>query len=229
MKILFCGDTHGDFNNIAKLIDFAVINNCSSIMIVGDFGYFPNFGDNFLERVSFYSNLKNIDTHFIKGNHENHDELSKYKEITEIANNVFYHPNLTTWIVDNVSFFSIGGAYSIDKAYRTPGYNWFAGEEIGIKEIYECPKIKVDVVLSHDCPISVDINDMLRYNMDKSTKENREKLQAIVDIVNPKLVIHGHYHMSFIRNGSSFKNISLGCNFNSIEEQTFIYDTKTGI
>lgn len=53
----------------------------------------------------------------------------------------------------------IGGAYSVDKAYRTEWVNWWANEELSSNEANKCLKqyeeVKPNIVFSHDCPASV--------------------------------------------------------------------------
>ena len=68
---------------------------------------------------------------------------------------------VTTIFVDGTCFFAFGGAYSIDKMYRTEGVSWFP-EEISTRAEYEegwhnleKADFKVDYILSHSGPREV--------------------------------------------------------------------------
>ena len=60
--------------------------------------------------------------------------------------------------IDGTTFFTFGGAYSIDKMYRTEGISWFPEElpnyeeyEEGWHNLESCG-FKVDYILSHSGP-----------------------------------------------------------------------------
>lgn len=57
----------------------------------------------------------------------------------------------------------------------------------------------IDVMLTHDCPTNISIPGI--HSVDKwkypQTWENRDRLQEVFDAVQPKLLVHGHYHTAY--------------------------------
>jgi len=234
-NILLCGDIHGDVENILSLIEIAKKYNCSCLMVMGDFGCYHNIPSfvSFMTAASKSSIDKDIPIHFIKGNHENHDVLKSYRKTSEVEKNIFYHPNMNVFTIGNTTFLPVGGANSVDKAFRKKGYDWFPNELITVEEYIKCADINgIDVVLSHDCPLGVVLNDRLQdFYPDTLTTKNRRLLQDIIDEINPKLLVHGHYHIKY-KDKSFGKNITpvigLGCN-NNINDQWIVFDTNSSI
>jgi Icc-related predicted phosphoesterase len=230
LNVLVAGDTHGDAKNIQHLLLKAKGNKCSKVLVTGDFGHFPHLKNG----VKWYNNIsakavkEGIELHWIKGNHDNHDDLKKYIGCVEIYPNVFFHQNLHVWTWGNSTFCAVGGAYSIDKADREEGIDWWKDEQISYKEVERSEDImsEIDIIISHDCPISVDIDKYLEYKRDIYTQGNRQKLQDIVDNLKPKMVIHGHYHQRIESKGThpdgEFRNIGLGANVTSRASQSMI-------
>ena len=103
----------------------------------------------------------------------------------------------------DLSCIVIGGAYSVDKYYRLAnGWNWFSNEQPseGIKnhvenKLNECAN-KVDVVLSHTCPlkyepIEVFLSGINQSSVDKSTEK---WLDSIEDRIQYSKWYCGHFH-----------------------------------
>jgi len=233
MKILIVGDVHMSIVNMDNILDYAESHGCEKIIVLGDFGYWPH--DTEGKAFLFYLNRelarRNIEVHFIKGNHDNHDYLNAYigeKGVVEIMPKLYFHPNLTTWTWGAYVFCAVGGAYSTDGWKRTVGVDKWHGEEITMAEVYGCSGIEADVVLSHDCPISVDITEHLNNKTDPFTKGHREKLQSIVDEICPEIVFHGHYHKRFDLTGThtrgTFRNIGLASNKQTLALQCLVFD-----
>jgi hypothetical protein len=118
------------------------------------------------------------------------------------------------------NFFCVGGAFSIDKAYRTPGLDWWQAEELSYEEmnnvINEYERVKPEYVISHDCPKI--IGEQI-FGKNSSTKifSNRTNmgLESMFEIHKPKLWIFGHWH------DNQVKNI-LGCEFICLDELNYI-------
>lgn len=226
MRILVIGDTHGDKNNISNLMAVAISHECDKIFQVGDFGYFPNDKDSnsFLDFCSSEIYRSGIPIHFIRGNHDDVVSLNKLGfGIHSIRENLFYHSDGFVWQWGEKKFVGIGGAFSIDRMYRTEGIDWFREEQIPLylteKEIG-----KVDILFSHDAPTSSDIDHLLDFRMDIGTIGNRNKLQLICENVRCSKVIHGHYHKRYeccgrFVDGGRFDILSLGANVNMLSEQ----------
>lgn len=232
MKILLAGDTHGSIVNVQTLFKKASDEGCKIILVLGDFGHFPHLSDGraFLKAIRQLSRQYKIVLHWIKGNHDNHEALSSFTRETEIIQGCIYHPNMVPWTWGKYTFVAVGGAYSIDKNQRTPGVDWWPEEEISNADVYACDSIRADIIVSHDCPLSVDLSYYLNYKTDPNTHRNRQKLQAIVEVVKPKYLFHGHYHVRTSLKGETSKGkfdcIGLAANINSLKAQTFVLDCE---
>lgn len=230
MKLLLAGDTHGDAANINHLFNKAKGNDCEKILVLGDFGHFPHLksGRTFYNEISRSAIKNGIELHWIKGNHDNHHDLKQYSGCVELHPNIFFHQNLNVWTWGKYTFCAIGGAHSIDKECRTEEIDWWSNEQISLSDIEGAAHIQspVDVVLSHDCPISVDISKYLDYKRDIKTHGNRQKLQDIVEILKPKMLFHGHYHQRIDSTGihpeDTFQSVGLGSNVNPRDKQSYI-------
>lgn len=233
MKICFAGDVHGDINNLLKIFKYAKDNNCDLIIQVGDFGYgFPGH-KNFLNKIKSLIRQFNIPLYFIKGNHDNHEWLV-YKKITKLSDNFFFIPNGVNFEFDSVKFIAYGGAYSIDKARRTEGKDWWRDEEISIQDVNDSVGKTADIIISHDAPYTSNIADMMYLLPIEEAMENRKKLQAIVEEIKPKFLIHGHYHFRGVCSANYtdgdivtwFPSLSLGANVTLFVKQCYILDTE---
>ncbi len=232
MRGLIFGDSHGNLNNIYNVLDYAETRGCRILLSVGDFGYWPHDVDGvaFLYYVSKALTERDMEIHFVKGNHDNHEYLDGYPkdQIAEVSPRIYFHPNMTTWQWGGYTFCAVGGAYSIDGWKRTFGKDKWPNEEITNADIYSSPGVKADIIISHDCPESVDIDDYLDNKRDPMTYGHRCKLQSIVDEIKPKYVIHGHYHERFVARGThpegEFTNVGLGRDGDPLEKQCLVFD-----
>ncbi len=101
--------------------------------------------------------------------------------------------------IAGTTFFSFGGAYSIDRMYRTEGLSWFP-EELPNYEEYEegwynlesCG-FKVDYILSHSAPREVAA--AIGYGeMSDDEVELRQYLQRVADNTEFTAWYFGHFH-----------------------------------
>jgi hypothetical protein len=118
----------------------------------------------------------------------------------------------------------IGGAYSVDKAMRSPHLSWWPQEEITVADEVRCEAAgKVDVVLSHDAPNSAYVAALaqilgdaqqthLGWKCDErfpGARPNRMALEAILDACRPRLWVHGHYHQHYVAQAKDCQFIGL--------------------
>ena len=193
MKILIAGDVHATFNYLNAVIN---VEHPDVVLACGDFGYWPSHG----ARYSF-KNIKpqNSKIYWCDGNHEEHPAIKAKldKGITEFAPNVFYMPRGTVKNfphLGNVLF--MGGADSIDKGGRTPGYDWFPEEIITQADLDLLPDTTVDTVISHTAPTS--IVEKLRYpywQHRKCDDPSSVALQIVLEKYNPCKWFFGHWHL----------------------------------
>lgn len=57
----------------------------------------------------------------------------------------------------------------------------------------------VDIMFTHDCPEGVSVPGLHAADKWKypETNQNRERLRTVFDAVQPKLLVHGHYHTAY--------------------------------
>lgn len=220
-KILVCGDTHGNTSAICNVaIPMARKNGCKLIVQVGDFGYWEHTqeGVRFLNKVSKCLVREDMTMIWLDGNHENHPMLwreywpSGPDGFCTIRENLHYLPRGTVWKIGHVTCLALGGAFSIDRDWRIgeelysgkPETLWWSTEMIRFEEATQAVKNAkekgpVDIMFTHDCPTGTDIEGI--HSKDKwiypETWQNRDLLREVFDEVQPKLLIHGHYHTRY--------------------------------
>lgn len=209
MKILFLGDTHGNYPFIRNaFIEYIDSKEIDVVVQCGDFGYWEHkeSGVKFLDQVNELCDLFDVDLYWVDGNHENHEKLrDSYSQPLEndfVQNreHIFHIPRGVTWEWDGVKFMGFGGAYSIDKTARTPYLSWWPQEIASESEVLHAEsKGEVDVLISHDVPIGTSwIDEYLKnWRPFAGTVESRTKLRAVADSCKPKFIVHGHYHVNY--------------------------------
>lgn len=141
----------------------------------------------------------------------------------EIKPWLYYSPRGHRWTWSRVRFLSLGGAYSVDKLprvmedqsalrsaqmrqekggvltkrdryiLRTGQYTWWSQEEISEEERDLALKGgRVDVMLAHDKP-RLSQPGWNRKDLEECWP-NQQKLQEVMDEVDPSLYVHGHLH-----------------------------------
>ena len=233
MKNLLIGDVHGDIFNLEKVFKKAVSEDCKNIIQLGDFGFgFPSY-TLFHSQIEQLIERYKIPLYFLKGNHDNHEILNKYTSITELSKDYYFIPNGVEFSFDGVSFIAYGGAYSIDKKFRTEGVDFWRDEEISISDVYNSKGKVADIMLTHDTPYTSNIMDYMVLLPIEEAMENRKKLQAIVEEIKPKKIFHGHYHSRINCSANYtegeivtwFPCIGLAANVNKLEQQCYVFDT----
>ena len=163
--IFITGDTHGDYSDFVYRIAKNDIPYNSTIIVCGDFGFVWNvpFMKSCLQKLIEmpYTFL------FIDGNHEDFDLLNTYPVVEnfggsthKIADNIYHLMRGQRFELEGKSFFTFGGAYSIDKQYRIEGKTWWKDElptnadyDTAERTLEKCG-YKVDYVLTHTIPQS---------------------------------------------------------------------------
>jgi len=185
MKIYVLGDTHGYWNLLNNFINK---NQPDIIFQCGDFGYWPAFPEFSLNKI------KNKDTviYWCPGNHESWIDLNLLKS-NEVHPKIFYMKRGSTFLLpDGRRVLFMGGARSVDKHLRTPGYDWFPEEDISQKDLQDLPDEKIDIVISHTCPMEFPVES--KYDIRRMKDSNRQALSIILKKYQPKLWYFGHWH-----------------------------------
>ena len=131
--IYITGDTHGR-HDFVKLLYFAdahpELTKKDYVIIAGDFG--GVWSERGLETtLSMYAHLP-FTTLFVDGNHENFDMLGSYPveiwnggKVHKISQDIIHLMRGQVFEIEGKTFFTFGGATSIDKYLRIEGISWW--------------------------------------------------------------------------------------------------------
>lgn len=212
-KYIIVGDTHGDVPFVSQVTRAAKELGIETILQVGDFGVWDHKPDGvyFLDKLNENSELRGVKWYFVPGNHENYDRLENYEAYADehgtrtpegfvpLRDNIFYVGKTNVWTWDGVLFAAAGGAYSIDKAWRTPGVSWWPqetltpGEVVRLHALMSIAGRHADVLLTHDSSTSLpEWPGFLKDDPD--SQAHREIMDQVWDITRPTWWFHGHYH-----------------------------------
>ena len=198
--IYITGDTHGliDFSKLKTYFGQRYASDRDFLIILGDAGLLWSEEDCYIGQ---YSQLGPT-VLFIDGNHENFDLLNRFPVVTRFGAKVHYLDRKVYHVLRGEvltilgkTFLCLGGATSIDRAYRIPGLSWWPQEHIEPIEVERALANalplgnKVDYVLTHCAPSSIVI-DMFSYRSDSDTK----MLEVIRSNISFDHWFFGHYH-----------------------------------
>ena len=209
--IRITGDTHRD---LSRFPDHW--SEGDKLIITGDFG-FVMFG----EQPGEYSDKPALDILaqkpyeilFIDGNHEGFDFLVTYPEeqryggpVRRIRDNIFWLQRGRIYTIEGKTFFTLGGAYSMDKprrlawAARNEGRKiWFPQELPSALEYQTAwtqlhrAGMQVDYILTHTAPQSF-IEYVIGEKPDSKDEDLTEFLDDIYRDVSFKKWFFGHFH-----------------------------------
>jgi Icc-related predicted phosphoesterase len=212
MRILVVGDTHGQSGLAKRLSNYAANTGHQMILQVGDFGFGwhkdSQGNDTWLMEVNKAAIDAEIEWCWIDGNHDNHPLLwSKDHDMSATT----YWPRGSTATFGGVSCGFLGGGVSVDKQWRKVGKSWWPTEEVSDDEldvaIAQFLLNRTKLVFSHDAPIMA---SALKHGLDRreqgfqwptdallQSDRHRDKLQRVLDRIQPELWVHGHYHYSY--------------------------------
>jgi len=196
MRVKLMGDTHGHWDSINTTI--ATLRPDVLIQL-GDFGYFPNI-DRYNPCLHLAPGQSKI--HFLDGNHEDHEELAKFRgenpTAHEVCPGVFYQERGSFMdLPDGRRILFMGGADSIDKGVRTPGFDWFPQEIITERDLQRLPHGQVDIVCSHTAPKRFGIKQkfLKRHGgHDFGNDPSEDALDYIFERYRPKWWFFSHWH-----------------------------------
>lgn len=212
-KLMLAGDWHGNLHWARLAIDHAARNGCDTLLHLGDFGWWIDNAQTkaYLAGVQGQARRANITLYWLDGNHEDHSRIWDLNQpdvggplrISEHLPNVLFLPRGLRWEWWGKTWMSVGGAASVDRSLRTPGIDWWPEETLTDQQLeYCCRPDKVDVIVSHDCPLGVDIPgllppgalpDWIIYEADN----HRRKLLQIWNTTGATRLFHGHYHSRY--------------------------------
>lgn len=205
--IYVTGDTHGHID-VSKLnsTNFPQGNNLTKddfVIVCGDFGMVWGGGkeDKYWQE---WLQDKPWTTLFCDGNHDNHHLLAEYPieewhggKVHFIMPSVIHLMRGQVYDICGNKIFVMGGAVSIDRAYRTEGVSWWPEEVPNYKECeegfqnLEKNDWKVDYVITHTGP-----EDVLKVGMPTVIPDPTARyLNAVMNNVQFKHWYFGHMHI----------------------------------
>lgn len=216
--VLFAGDWHGNLYQAEAAVLAAAARGIKVIVQAGDFGLWTPKQETF----RFLKGLNNvlvqhdIVLYWVDGNHECFPHLYEWPigddGTRQIRTNIFHLPRGLRWEWLGVKFVALGGAHSVDKDYRVHGEEWWPEEHVTYAEIQQViDGGPADVMIMHDVPAGVPnliTDDPLgqhqaarwfgEHNIGAATM-HRAILAQAYEVVNPGLIVHGHYHKRYTR------------------------------
>lgn len=129
--------------------------------------------------------------------------LLTYEEREErIYPNILFARDGEVYDLDGKKAIAIGGAYSIDKAWRTEGQSWWADEQPSleiktrVEQALDRLNWQIDIVLSHTTPLKYEPVEVFLPGIDQSKvdKSTEEWLDGIEKRLEYEKWYCGHYH-----------------------------------
>ena len=210
--VYITGDMHRDFTRIESFCQQLKTTIKDVMIILGDAGI-NNYGiekDRQLKQV--LSRLP-LTLFCIHGNHEQRPQrIAGYTETTWHGGTVFMepeHPNLLfakdgeIFDFDGRKCIVIGGAYSVDKFFcLAHGWSWWEDEQPSdeiksqVEKRLEKENWRVEVVLSHTCPLKYEPTEVFLSGINQSTvdKSTEKWLGSIEQHLQYEEWYCGHYH-----------------------------------
>lgn len=219
-KLFLTGDTHGpaeigrlSFKNHPELRE---LDRDDLVVILGDFGM-PWTGSNDERHWLKWLEERPWTTCFVDGNHEGFPALAELPterrlgaDVGVVSPHVLHLRRGRIYDLAGHRAWCMGGAESIDRAYRTPGFDWFCEEMPSASEMeraeanLEAINYDVDLVLTHDAPTEVGKRALMMLNPYCPFEPNFRvsALNHFLDHVDYELEAHGvdcswyfgHYH-----------------------------------
>lgn len=208
--IYITGDTHGIIDwgkiNTSRFPEQKDLTKDDYLIVLGDFG--GVWGDKDQDRyIQKTYGERNFTTLFIDGNHENHDLLDSYPveewhggKVHRITDSILHLMRGQVYEIDGLTFFTMGGAESTDKAWRKEGVSWWAREMPSEEEYEEAAANlekcggEVDYVLTHCAPETT----LCALNMSNVYFRSANELTKFFDLLTQTIRFRewyfGHYH-----------------------------------
>jgi DNA repair exonuclease SbcCD nuclease subunit len=209
--IFVTGDTHGEIDikklNSRKFPEQKNLTKSDFVIIAGEFGLVWDDSKECKYWLKWLSE-KNFTTFFIDGNHENFNLLNSYAaenwnggKVHKINESIIHLMRGQVFSIDNLKFFTFGGAKSSDKKYRTENVSWWK-EEMPSKEEYgegianlNTNGWVVDYIFSHTCPVEIQKILIEKFNKNLEITELNEYLSEIDSKTDYKRWYFGHNHL----------------------------------
>lgn len=219
--VFFMGDVHRHGHWTKKQIERVAEAGASLILQVGDFGILPgSLGKKFLLEVDDTCEKYGVDIFVTLGNHEEHSRFDllwanpkRHNESGPMPLNlrtrhIWVLPRPYRFVLNGVSFTSLGGAASVDFDHRTLDRDWWPTEALTREQVDKAIAFgHSDVLILHETPNepyvtpgvrSVLLRNPMGFSEAGLAYSARSRLLATqaVEGINPLIVAHGHMHVA---------------------------------
>ena len=208
--IYLTGDTHIPLDveklNTRSFPEQKKMTRDDYVIVLGDFGLLWHEDKEYYWWKRWFEE-KNFTTLWIDGNHENGNWIDSLPvsewhggKVHMISPNIIHLMRGQIFTIENNTFFTFGGALSIDKEMRRENVTWWAREEASYAEQEEGLKNlekynnKVDYILTHTCPDEL-INIMFPEAKYKADSVTGKYLDYISKIASYRKWYFGHWHV----------------------------------
>ena len=187
MKTRMIGDVHGLKYELSLVLD-NLPEDVTKVIQVGDLGVGFGQSDYWHEELDLL--LASANAKWIRGNHDNPAACYDMK----------------TWISDGTvenDWMFVGGAWSIDYAWRTKGINLWEEEELSYEELERLIEIydlvRPRVMVTHDVPHSVATQFFFAegrplHGRNQYKTKTGSALDVMLSMHKPDLWFFGHWH-----------------------------------
>lgn len=211
--IYVTGDTHGSYKRLRTFFRGRPASRADVLIVLGDTGL--NYhGDERDQRHKDSAARLPLTLLCLRGNHDRRPEtLPGSKRLTRFGGTVYAedaYPNILyaaegeLYTLEGKSALAVGGAYSVDKAWRLEhGYHWFADEQLAQDEMgriearVDAVRWRVDTVLTHTCPLRYEPTEALFSGIDQRTVD--KTMERWLDSLEQRLTYRqwmcGHFHI----------------------------------
>ncbi|MGY3567962.1 metallophosphoesterase family protein [Sinomonas sp. RB5] len=202
------GDLHGNVM-AARLAAKAMRAAGLQVMLqVGDCGLlWPDMGrQKMVRRLDSFMEQSSAQFYWIDGNHDAHPSLRELPLQADgsrrLTDRLTYLPRGLVAEIDGALIGALGGAFSVDAAWRKEGKTLWAELEAPTEAeaaqlIENAAGRRLDVLLTHDAPAGVTSLRGLDLPPELAARANvtRELLQRTVQALRPRIVLCGHWHV----------------------------------
>lgn len=190
------GDIHGTMAKLKWMRQFLQPEDI--VIQVGDFGFYNDVLNEFHNTFPKGYTCK---LYAIAGNHEDYSLIDSWSktDITDVGGNLFHVPRgyVMEYMGKRMGF--IGGAESIDRAWRKEGYDWFPQERITREDadlLYKnAGKKRLDYLFSHTPTISTIQGSFIPLDLEAwlLPPDWKDESSILMDEIHSKLRPRDHY------------------------------------
>jgi len=190
MRITLIGDVHGKTNQYQKMLRQKYAGQRT--FQLGDMGI------GFKNTPGLHKDIMVGGDHkWIRGNHDDPEKCAMMVDRGYAGEYGYY---------SDIQMFFLGGAFSIDYAWRVPGVSWWAGEELSYPELVKAIELYVEkkprIVATHEAPMAAAtwmltqvLGGFRTEKLDCGGSRTAVALQQMFDAHKPEEWVFGHYHV----------------------------------